>query len=460
MECASLRRQIRRCQSTISDGPSDTPHHHPLHLHHHHSHSALGRSPTSATSSPTSSSSPSSPQSPVSAASGAASAASPSSAAAPAGVPVCGASLAALQERYGRRKAAIRESAVVTIQRAWRGWRGRQPQRQRLSPDDSQQTEQRKRQRANSSSATEPHPPAAALSTARGVSGVEGGGCGTATGMDVSRAGEEDADADADAAVSAEQPRSSSAAVRLDVILEALVVQREDDAAMRGVGVEEWGRRELDKERCLLKALLLRESEQRRQRREEQQSHSSPTSRTFPTSAEEAELRAVFAPLYTHYRHLQMLLAMKADEARSKVPLFHSADTPTPTGPLTPSDSLKAAGGSALAPSAFTRVQSTSSTCTASPSPAPLSSVAPASSPAIHFSPCASSPSLASLRVEKRALQVRLGEFTAAFQASAGRSISTAADIAPVRVEWARYKYLKHLLTDKDSKPAWQCTTA
>ena len=294
-------------------------------------------------------------------------------------------SLAALQERYSRQKALIRESAALAIQRAYRGWRSR-----RLH-STSQQRERKMTARAHLERRS--MDAVAAQVTEAATAEVTGGE------MDAS-----------DGAATEEASAASSPSARLDSILDALLNQRLCDARM-AAAVEEWGRVELEKERALLKALLMRESERRRERR---------TAGEDP--AVDAEMRRVFGPLFAHYRHLQSLLQSRAHSLRAKVPLFHSPDS---------ANGLRAGGACAPSASAFTRVNASSP----SPSPSPVSP-----------------PSFSSLAGEKRSLQLALGEFTRAFQASHGRSISSAEDIAPVKAEWARYKYLKRALQEGGQK--------
>ena len=211
---------------------------------------------------------------------------------------------------------------------------------------------------------------------------------------------EKDQQAGADVAESAgaglETPQSASE--RMEVIVSMLVTQREADDTMRQA-VEMWTVRELEKEKVLLKSLLMKESQARQHRR----ASSSPAD----TATEDGELRTVFAPLYAHYRHLQSLLAKNGGGMKPQVPLFHStSDASNSSQPLTPLSSPH---------SAFSLVK-----------PQPMSP-----------------------RAEKRALQVKLAEYTRQFTATHGRAIQSADDIAPVKDDWARYKYLKFTLSDK-----------
>ena len=183
---------------------------------------------------------------------------------------------------------------------------------------------------------------------------------------------------------------AQTASERMDCMVNALVAQREQNDKMRQA-VETWAVAELQKEKGLLKALLSEEAQAREQRRAAPAASSS--------ALEDSELRLVFATLYAHYRYLQSLLAQQGGSPRPQVPLFHAADSVT----------------SSHVSSAFSLVK-----------------------------PQASSP-----RVDRRALQLRLGEYTRQFTATHGRAIQSAEDIAPVKEEWARYKYLKFMLSEK-----------
>jgi hypothetical protein len=59
---------------------------------------------------------------------------------------------------------------------------------------------------------------------------------------------------------------------------------------------------------------------------------------------------------------------------------------------------------------------------------------------------------IATLRAEKRALQLKLNQYEKLFQKQKGRKIKFQHDVAPVRVEWGRYKKLKLALAQFEDK--------
>ena len=197
-----------------------------------------------------------------------------------------------------------------------------------------------------------------------------------------------------------------SAHARVECIVNQLVAQREDDERMRQA-MEMWAVRELEKEKALLKSLLMKESQARQQRRS--------SSSSADAATEDSELRTMFAPLYAHYRHLQTLLAKYGSGLKPQVPLFHSS-----------SDS------------------STASLSSAASSATPHHSSAFSAVKPQHISP----------HTEKRALQVKLAEYTRQFTATHGRAIQSSEDIAAVKDDWARYKYLKFTLSEKGQSTA------
>ena len=279
-------------------------------------------------------------------------------------------SLASLQDRYSKAKQCIRQSAAVAIQAAWRGHKVRQTY---------MTTHRREMVAAASAAATdsprsmelEPHTPQQPP--------VSGG---------------------------VELPPSASE--RMGDIVSLLVRQREEDGKMRQA-VETWAVKELEKERGLLKSLLMKESQARQQRR----ASSTPAN----AATEDSEMRAVFTPLYAHYRHLQSLLAKCGSGMKPQVPLFQSKSD---CSAVSPSPTTSSATPLSSAHSAFSLVK-----------PQPISP-----------------------RAEKRALQVKLAEYTRQFTVAHGRAIQSALDIAPVKDDWARYKYLKFTLSEKGQSTA------
>ena len=282
-------------------------------------------------------------------------------------------------------EAMLRESAARAIQCAWRAWKGRKGE------DAANSSQPRKRRRMEDRGDARAVAAAATQATATATAAAPASAAAT----------EPSGPASALSVVGRFDCASLSPSVRAAAMFEVLVRQREAEGDRMSAAVDAWGRAELDKERRLLKALLTKESALRRAQR--QATHSKEREN-------DPALRALFAPLYAHYRHLQSLLLTATATARPglgtgtwamrpQVPLFHAQQ------------------------SAFTRVS------------APQSPTA-----------SASLPSMSALVAEKRSLQARLAHFSSAFVAERGRVIRSAEDVGAVKAEWARYKYLKYAL--------------